>query len=207
MRGWPVRWNLNIHYHHVALDAVSATASNALDVGCGNGLLSFELAGRNLEVVGIDPDAGSVERARADRGASDRTTFVCGDVFTHPFELASFDVVASSAMLHHVDAEDGLRRMRELVRPGGVLAIVGFAMPSGPTDFALIAAGFGFKKSRELRGHYWEHDAPVSWPPPLSIDEMRALVEQELPGACFRRRMAHRYSIVWSAPQGGPDIP
>lgn len=194
------RWNLNIHYHRVVLDAVPVKASNALDVGCGNGLLSFDLASRGLDVIGVDPDAPSIERAQADPDATNRTTFICADVFTHPFEPASFDLVASSAMLHHVDAERGLHRMRELVRPGGVLAIVGFAMPSGPRDLALIAAGFVSKSARQVRGRYWEHDAPIRWPPPLSIDEMRGLVERELPGAQFHRRMAHRYSIVWAAP-------
>ena len=196
----PARWNLNIRYHRVVLDAVPAGASNALDVGCGNGLLSFDLATRGLDVIGVDPDAPSIERARADPEVSIRTAFVCADVFTYPFEPGSFDVVASSAMLHHVDAERGLRRMRDLVRPGGVLAIVGFATPSGPRDLALIAAGFVCKSIRQVRGHYWEHDAPIRWPPPLSIAEMRALVERELPGARFHRRMAHRYSIVWAAP-------
>lgn len=195
----PGRWNLNIHYHRIVLDAVPPGAVNALDVGCGNGLLSFDLADRGLTVVGIDPDAPSIERATADSKASNRTVFVCADVFAHPFEAASFDVVASNAMLHHVDAEAGLRRMRELVRPGGVVVIVGFANPSGPTDAALIAAGFAFRKTRELRGDYWEHDAPVRWPPPSSVDEMRDLVQRQLPGARFRRRMAHRYSVVWTA--------
>lgn len=194
------RWNLNIHYHRVVVDAVPTHAVNALDVGCGNGLLSFELSARGLDVVGIDPDAPSIERARADPDATDRTEFVCDDVFTHPFEPASFDVVASSAMLHHVEAERGLRRMRELVRPGGVLAIVSFAMPSGPVDLALIASGLVYKSVREWSGRYWEHSAPLRWPPPMSIDEMRALVERELPGASFHRRMAHRYSVVWRAP-------
>jgi hypothetical protein len=67
-------------------------------------------------------------------------------------------------------------------------------------DLALIAAGFVRTKACALRGRYWEHDAPVCWPPPMSIDEMRALVERELPGARFRRHMAHRYSVVWRAP-------
>lgn len=194
------RWNLNVHYHRVILDAIPAGATNALDVGSGNGLLSFDLAARGLEVIGIDPDAGSTERARTDPEATDETAFVCADVFNHPFEPASFDVVASSAMLHHVDAKRGLCRMRELVRPGGVIAIVGFATPSGPVDMTLIAAGFVYKTARELFGRYWEHDAPVRWPPPHSIDEMRELVAAELPGAEFHRRMAHRYSIVWHAP-------
>ena len=193
-----LRWNLNIHYHRVVLGALPPGASNALDVGCGNGLLSFDLAARQLDVIGIDPDGASVERARSDPAASERTSFVCADVFIHPFELGSFDVVASSAMLHHVDAERGLRRMRELVRPGGVLAIVSFATPSSPFDWALVAAGFVCTRTQVMRGRYWEHDAPTSWPPPLSIDQMRELARSELPGARFRRHMAHRYSIIWT---------
>jgi len=41
-------------------------------------------------------------------------------------DLVSSDMVAASAMLHHVDAITGLRRIKEL---GGVVAVVGFALP------------------------------------------------------------------------------
>jgi 2-polyprenyl-3-methyl-5-hydroxy-6-metoxy-1,4-benzoquinol methylase len=194
------RWNLNIHYHRVVLDAVPAGAANALDIGCGDGLLSFDLARLGLDVVGIDPDAPSIDRAREDPCASERTSFVCADVFTHPFEPSSFDVVAANAMLHHVDAQAGLRRMRELVRPGGVV-VVGFATPSSPADLALIATGLAYTRIQYLRGRYWDHDAPMCWPPPRSINKMRTLVEPELPGARFRRGMHHRYSAVWTAPK------
>ena len=194
------RWNLNIHYHRVVLDSIPAGATTALDVGSGNGLLSFDLADRGLEVVGIDSDEASTERARADPRCSDRTTFVHGDVFTYPFDAGTFDLVTASAMLHHVDAVEGLRRMAELVRPGGVVAIVGFANPSGPVDWALIVAGSLARRARVVAGQYWEHHAPIRWPPPLTIDEMRTLAQAEMPGATFRRRMAHRYSIVWSRP-------
>ena len=194
------RWNLNIHYHRVVLDAIPDGATAALDVGSGDGMLAFDLAAAGLDVVGIDPHIGSVERARADPACSARTTFLVGDVFTHPFEPGSFDLVAASAMLHHVDARAGLRRMAELVRPGGTVAIVGFANPCGPTDWAFIVAGFVLTRVRAALGHYWEHHAPIRWPPPLTMDEMRALAVSELPGASFRRAMAHRYTIVWSRP-------
>ncbi len=194
------RWNLNIHYHRVVLAAIPAGATSALDVGSGNGLLSFDLAARGLEVVGIDPDEPSIDRARADPDCSDRTTFVHGDVLTYPFASGSFDLVTASAMLHHVDAVAGIRCMAELVRPGGVVVIVGFANPSGPVDRALAAAGYVFRWTRSVTGRYWEHDAPISWPPPLTIDEMRTLAESEMPGAMFKRRMSQRFSIVWSRP-------
>lgn len=195
-----MRWNLNIHYHRIVLDAIPDGATTALDVGSGDGLLTFDLAARGLEVVGIDPDLASVERARADPACSTRTTFLHGDVFTHPFRRGSFDLVAASAMLHHVDARAGLRRMAELVRPGGTVAIVGFANPSGPIDWAYIVAGFLLTRVRGALGYYWEHHAPIQWPPPLTMHDMRQLADSEMPGATFGRAMAHRYTIVWTRP-------
>ena len=194
------RWNLNIHYHRVALAALPSGAATALDVGCGDGLLSFDLADRGLDVTGIDPHAPSIERATADQRATARTTFVCGDVFTADLAHASFGVVTASAMLHHVDARDGLQRMKQLVRPGGVVAVVGFGRPDGVTDRWLEVAGALTKRMHMLRREYWEHNAPISWPPPHTTGEMRDLGRKELPGAEFRRLMSNRFSLVWNAP-------
>ena len=194
------RWNWNIHYHSVVLNAVPSDATSALDVGTGDGLLAFDLADRELRVVAVDTDGDSVVRARADtRASSGQIEFVVGDLFTYEFVPSSFDVVASIAMLHHVDAEAGLRRMKELVRPGGVVAIVGFAGVSRPTDRARALSGALYKRWRQLRRRYWEHHAPTMWPPPLSMDEMAALADRVLPGAAFNRLLSGRYSIVWRA--------
>ena len=197
----PRPWNWNIHHHRVVLDAVPQNARTALDVGSGDGLLAFDLADRGLDVTGIDTDAASVERARADvRAKSPRITFVLGDVFEYPFVPQSFDVVASISMLHHVDATAGLRRLRELVRLGGTLVVVGFARPSTVTDRAHVVVGGLVVYSMKLTGRYWEHNAPTVWPPPCTMHEMRDLVERELPGARFRGLLPSRYVAVWSAP-------
>jgi hypothetical protein len=51
-----------------------------------------------------------------------------GDMLTHPFEQGSFDTVVSNAALHHLsDSKAALHHPSELARPGGTLAIVGFA--------------------------------------------------------------------------------
>jgi 2-polyprenyl-3-methyl-5-hydroxy-6-metoxy-1,4-benzoquinol methylase len=48
-------------------------------------------------------------------------------VLTHPLERELFDSVVSNATLHHLpDTGTALRRLSQLVRPGGTLAIVGF---------------------------------------------------------------------------------
>ncbi|HEY3833872.1 MAG TPA: class I SAM-dependent methyltransferase [Acidimicrobiia bacterium] len=194
-------WNWNIHHQRVVLDAVPNEAATALDVGSGDGLLAFDLAARGLDVTGIDLDGESVERARADaRATSTATTFVLGDLFDHPFEPHSFDVVASISMLHHVDATAGLRRMRELVRPGGTLVVVGFARPSTAIDCARVVVGGLVAYAMKFTGRYWEHNAPTVWPPPCTMHEMRGLVAHELPEARFRGLLPSRYAAVWSAP-------
>lgn len=197
-----MRWNLNIHYHRAVLDAIPPQARTALDVGCGDGILAFDIADRGLQVTGLDIDEPSIRRARSDRRASEATHFVSGDLFNYPFDPSSFDVVASIATLHHVDAVAGIRRMRELVRPGGVVVIVGFASASGSGDRARSIAGLVLKGYRQLRGHYWEHNAPVVWPPPLSSQAMAALVDAELPGATFRNVLSNRYTVIWTRPFG-----
>lgn len=156
------RWNLNIHYHRVVLGAIPAGARTALDAGCGDGLLSVDLADRALTVIGLDRDAASVARAAADPRANERTSFVIADLVDHPFAPATFDVAASIATLHHVDAAEGLLALRDLVRPGGVLVIVGFARNAGPRRRAAGRYRCGVhKRWRTLTGRYW---SPVPQP-------------------------------------------
>ncbi|RBQ16742.1 class I SAM-dependent methyltransferase [Spongiactinospora rosea] len=191
------RWNHNIHYHPQILRAVPAGARRALDVGCGEGMLARGLRRAVPHVTGIDLHAPSVEQAREHPGDVE---YIVGDFLTHPFEPASFDVVASVATLHHMDAAAGLSRMRELLRPGGVLAIVGLArsvMPRDlPRDLAGVMAG---TFHRAAKGN-WEHPSPMVWPPPVTYPQMRALAAELLPGSRFRRHLLLRYSIIWRRP-------
>lgn len=101
-----------------------------LDVGCGPGTLTVDLA-RHVapgRVLGVDSSAEVVEAARAhaaDAGpTAPKVTFRCGDFR----ELAgpanpSFDVVHAHQVLQHLrDPVGALRSMAALARPGGVVA-------------------------------------------------------------------------------------
>ena len=111
------RWNHNIHYHGVVLAAAPPKCARALDVGCGEGTLTRDLCRVADHVTGIDLHAPSIMRAREQN--EPLIEYLHGDFFTHPFQTASFDLVASIATLHHVDLEAGLARLAQLVRPGG----------------------------------------------------------------------------------------
>ncbi len=99
-----------------------------LDVGCGGGDVSSELArrvGPGGRVLGLDLDAAVLETARreaADQGPAN-LSFETRDVFELE-EEAQFDLVYARFLLSHLAApEAALDRMLRALRPGGRIAL------------------------------------------------------------------------------------
>lgn len=199
-RGEHGRWNHNIHYHPVVLAAVPDRAQRALDVGCGEGTLARTLRSLVAEVVGIDRDPRSIERAWAQDDPGHPVDYVRGDFLDHRFAPGSFDLVASVAALHHMDAAGALARMRELLRPGGVLVVIGLARADLPADLPIeiAAATLNLLYRLTRRRSYWQAPSPTVRPPAQTYTEMRRLASEVLPGARFRRHVLFRYSLIWT---------
>jgi SAM-dependent methyltransferase len=157
-------------------------------------MLARELRRTVPSVTAIDLDAPSIDQAR---GYPDGVDYIVGDILTHPFEPASFDVITSVATLHHMDAATGLARMRDLLRPGGVLAVVGLARSTMPRDLPRDLAGIAVSTIHRARKGHWQHPSPLVWPPPVTYQEMRKLAADILPGCQYRRHLLLRYSIIW----------
>ena len=88
--------------------------------------------------------------------------YICADVLQHRFDPATFDAVVSVATLHHLGTEAGLLRLREWVRPGGTLGIVGLAAGDYPRDLLWDIAGAIGTRVHKLNKRYWEHAAMTS---------------------------------------------
>ena len=73
----------------------------ALDIGCGNGALTLELAENCQAVTGIDLEIGNIEEARK-RVPNANARFVCDDATTYLFE-EQFDVITLSNVLEHIE--------------------------------------------------------------------------------------------------------
>jgi ubiquinone/menaquinone biosynthesis C-methylase UbiE len=112
-------------------DAIVSFAGNrplrVLDAGCGDGLLSLELAKRhrNWQLVGFDfrDDLLSAARHRADDRALDNVAFRQADL-TQPLPESGFDVVMALECLTEIPQDrEALRTMANALRPGGLFVV------------------------------------------------------------------------------------
>lgn len=191
-------WNHNIHYYDLVLRSMPASCRRACDVGCGQGLLAGRLARRCEEVVAIDADHDTIARARSATG-DPRIEFVEGDAMGYPFGEGSFDFVSAVATLHHLPLIPALTRFRKLLRPGGVLAVIGLYREQTPVDYVWATAAVPASwMLRSIRGET-AVGAPVTFPKE-TLSEIRAACGEILPGAVVRRRLFFRYSLIWKKP-------
>jgi SAM-dependent methyltransferase len=98
-------------------------ARRVLDVGCGTGTFALLLAGRGLEVTGVDPAAGSLGIARAKPNA-ERVQWIHGDATTLPSmqaDLATMTGNVAQAIVDPPEWAGTLRGIYEALRPSGHL--------------------------------------------------------------------------------------
>jgi ubiquinone/menaquinone biosynthesis C-methylase UbiE len=121
------RWRTAENSAGYLLDALGP-GQRLLDVGCGPGNLSLDLAARVApgHVVGMDVAGPVLSGAEADRkaaGVAD-VAFARGDVYDLPFGDGAFDVVHAHQVLQHLaDPVAALVEMRRVLPPGGLLAV------------------------------------------------------------------------------------
>ncbi|TPQ15445.1 class I SAM-dependent methyltransferase [Streptomyces sporangiiformans] len=96
-------------------------ARRVLDIGCGTGVFALSLAGRGIEVVGVDPAAASLDVARAKPGG-DRVRWIHGDATALPPLRVDLATMTANAAQEITDSEAWrmtLRGAYEALRPGG----------------------------------------------------------------------------------------
>lgn len=91
---------------------------DVLEVGCGTGYYTRELAktGARIKAIDISPDLLTV--ARRDVPA-ERVTFCIENAYELSFPDGIFDVVVGSSVLHHLETRKALRELYRVLKPGG----------------------------------------------------------------------------------------
>lgn len=102
--------------------------SRILDVGCGPGTITVDLArvATQGSVVGLDRSESVMSEARKTAGQANVTNvdLRVGDVYDLDFEAGSFDVVHAHQVLQHLsDPVAALREMSRVCTPEGLVAV------------------------------------------------------------------------------------
>lgn len=112
------------------LDRLEVTGLRLLEVGLGQGAESEQLVRRGARWSGLDLTAEAVSRARA-RLTLRNLPFddiTQGSITHAPFPDASFDMVFSHGVLHHVpDILAAQREIRRILKPEGRLVVMLYA--------------------------------------------------------------------------------
>ncbi len=167
-----------------------------LDIGCGAGMLSIELAARGFQVHAIDPVEEMVELVQQnamEAGIADRLTCSVGNIYAIDAEDASFDLTVALGVFVCLDRpEEALREMMRVTKPGGhilfstqnELGLVGWFDPLRnpllrsawkPVKSALLRRGFDLRNpwpdKMARKGHPWPD---VIYGGPRSTDKLLA---------------------------------
>lgn len=154
-----------------------SSPTRILDVGTGTAQIPIELASRSLSVkiTAVDLAAHMLQLAQrnviaAGLGSAVRLEHV--DAKGLPFADASFDVVMSNSIVHHIpEPLDALCEMRRVLRPGGLLFVRDLLRPPDEATLAHLVTTYAGDANSHQRQMFADslHAA-------LTLEEIRSLL-------------------------------
>ena len=198
-------WSHNEYYHRWILRKIPKHFQNSLDVGCGTGNLVRKLAERARVASGIDNEPAVIDVARQNSANGPTVTFRAIDLRDLVGD-GEYDVVTAVAVVHHLPLAGALTTLRAQLCPGGTLIIVGCYRTNSRVDRMVDAVAIpanvimGMLVSDRSSGARVAMIAPTA-SPQTTLNEIKSVAAQILPGARIRRRLFWRYSLIFTAPK------
>ena len=199
-------WTSNNHYHNSLLKHVPADCENALEIGCGTGAFARLLAKRCKRVVALDLSSEMIRVARSRSTQFKNLEFQLADAVQWDFPPSHFDFVCSIATLHHLAQRALLVKIRDSLKPNGVLVILDLVESDSLVERMCDVVGFGVSGGlRLIHNGRLQPPAAVSkaWEQHgkhdhyLKLRQVHALADEILPGAIVRRCLFWRYLLVY----------
>ena len=122
-----IRENLNKYTRKAFKIFPKCKNPHILDVGCGTGTPTIELAKiSDGHVIGIDIDVTSLnllQRKIEEMGLNNRVSVIKGSMLIMDFPEESFDIIWSEGSIFAIGFENGLKKWHRLLKPNGFLAV------------------------------------------------------------------------------------
>jgi SAM-dependent methyltransferase len=186
------RWNHNTHYFPLLRATLPDATTRLLDIGCGDGTFCRFAAAPSRLVVGLDLDARLM-------AADDGVRYVVGSAESLGFADATFDAVTLSMVVHHVDPALALPEAARVLRPGGLLQVLGIGRFGGARDIPHEVRDAVSHRLLARRLRHWEPDT-VKQDPGETWAEALATARRLLPGCSWDRLPLWRYRVTWTKP-------
>lgn len=127
--------------------------SSVLDVGCGTGLLGLEFMNPETSLLGIDTSSGMLEVFDEKTREYPLVESLLWNLEEAPLER-EFDLIVSAMAFHHLNhPQVVLERLKSMLRPSGIIAIVDLDQEDGsfhPNPENMGVKHFGFAKETLL---------------------------------------------------------
>jgi len=135
---------------------VAGPADRVLDVATGTGAVALELRRqKNCVVVGVDHSDGMLATAR--QRVNGEVELVRASAESLPFADGEFDALTFTYLFRYVDDPAAtLRELARVVKPGGTIAGLEFALPRGPArPLWELYVRAGLPAAGAVIGHGW----------------------------------------------------
>jgi SAM-dependent methyltransferase len=94
---------------------------SVLELGCGTGYFTRELARSGADIIAIDVSPELLEIARANCSAPN-VHYQIQNAYALSYSDAVFDSVVGSSVLHHLEVEEALRDIYRVLKPAGTIS-------------------------------------------------------------------------------------
>jgi SAM-dependent methyltransferase len=163
------------------LAGVAPDRSLAVDVGCGNGQFTTQLAGYFDSVIGLDPAESQIANAVA----HEKVRYRCAPAEKLPLDDGSTSLIAAAQAAHWFDRPHFYDEARRIAKPGAAIALISYGVPELEPDLNARFQSF----YRDEIGPYWPAERKL-------VDSGYAGMDFPFPGRAYPPMAIERH---WSA--------
>jgi ubiquinone/menaquinone biosynthesis C-methylase UbiE len=174
-----------------------------LDVGCGSGAPTLELAKLSKgEVVGLDVDQSVLDelnRKMSRQGLSDRVETRKCSMFEMDFPDESFDIIWAEGSISVIGFERGIKEWRRLLKPSGFLVVHAETKKMSTSLKKIPSLGYKLLNRFSLPddAHWTEYYKPLE----IRIQELRAKYKNDPEILAVLRKRQNEIDMVKRNPK------